>query len=245
MEHQSNYRSDGHGELAKTGVALCHGFTGSPTSLLAWAEHLQEQGFTVNMPLLSGHGTSWQDLSTTPWQRWYQDIENAYNELTTRCEKVYVAGLSMGGALSLRVAALNPVAGVVLVNPALSMTDKRASLAPVLKHLIKSVPSIGNDIKAAGVDENAYPRTPTAAVHELAKLLSDVKKRLPQVTADTLVFRSTVDRVVPDSSIELLRKGIGTQHLEVVPLTNSYHVATMDNDAPQIFAQSSEFFRKA
>ena len=244
MPSDQHFRSDGHGSLARIGVAISHGFTGSPLSMRAWSDSLAEQGFAVNMPLLAGHGTSWEDLSRTPWQHWYRDFEAAYLELANRCDAVFVAGLSMGGALALRVAALQPVAGVAVVNPGLTFADKRAPLAPVIKHLVKSFPSIGNDIKAPNVDEGAYDRTPTAAVHELSKLFKDTISLLPKITAPTIVFKSDEDHVVPLSSLEAIKAGIGSSSLEVVPLHNSFHVATMDNDAAQIFATSAQFFRE-
>lgn len=238
------FRSEGHGDLARVGVALSHGFTGSPVSLRAWADYLAGQGFAVNLPLLAGHGTSWQEMSRTPWQHWYRDFEVAYKELAARCDVVFVAGLSMGGALALRVAEQYPVAGVAVVNPGLTFSDKRARYSGLLKHVLKSVPAIGDDIKLPGVSEGAYPRTPVAAVHELSKLFADTVAGLPRVTAPTVVFRSTVDRVVPDSSMDALTAAIGSKDLTVVSLSNSYHVATMDNDAPTIFEKSAEFFRR-
>lgn len=239
-----SFRSQGHGELAGIGVAVCHGFTGSPVSMQGWSNHLADAGFAVNMPLLSGHGTTWQELGRTPWQHWYRDFEASYLELAGRCDKVFVAGMSMGGTLALRVAALHPVGGVAVVNPGLTFYDKRAKYAGLLKYVLKSVPAIGNDVLLAGVREDAYTRTPVAAAHQLSQLFSDTINLLPRVTAPTLVFRSTVDHVVPDSSLELVREKLGSTDLQVVPLENSYHVATMDNDAPLIFSQSADFFRR-
>jgi carboxylesterase len=244
MSTVQQFRSDGHGSLARVGVAVCHGFTGSPVSLRGWSEYLAGQGYAVSLPLLAGHGTTWQDLSRTPWTHWYRDFEAAYLELAARCDTVFVAGLSMGGALALRVAALHPVAGIALVNPGLTFSDKRAKYSGLLKHVLKSVPAIGDDIKKPGVTEGAYDHTPVAAVHELSKLFTDTISLLPRVTAPALVFRSTEDHVVPESSMDALRAGLGSRELEVVPLANSYHVATMDHDSPQIFAQSHEFFRR-
>ncbi|WP_104111531.1 carboxylesterase [Arthrobacter sp. N199823] len=239
-----SFRSEGHGDLARVGVAVCHGFTGSPVSMQGWSDYLAEAGFAVNMPLLAGHGTSWQDLAKTPWQNWYRDFEASYLELSARCDTVFVAGMSMGGALALRVAALHPVAGVALVNPGLTFSDKRAQYSGLLKWVLKSVPAIGDDIKMPGISEGAYTRTPVAAVHQLSQLFSDTTKLLPQVSAPTLIFRSTVDNVVPDSSIDVIKAHLGSSELQVVPLENSYHVATMDNDAPLIFSQSADFFRR-
>lgn len=244
MTTAQSFRSDGHGSLARVGVAVCHGFTGSPVSVRAWSDFLADAGFSVNMPLLAGHGTTWQDLSRTPWEHWYRDFEAAYLELSSRCDTVFVAGLSMGGTLALRVAAKHAVGGVAAVNPVLTFGDPRAKYSGLLKHVLKSTPAIGDDIKAPGITEGAYARTPVAAVHELGKLLADTIPLLPSVVAPTLVFRSSVDHVVPESSMALLKARIGAEEFEAVSLANSYHVATMDNDAQQIYSQSSDFFRR-
>ena len=58
----------------------------------------------------------------------------------------------------------SPVAGVVVVNPGLTIADPRARYAGVLKYVMRSVPAIANNIKKEGLDEGAYARTPVAAV---------------------------------------------------------------------------------
>lgn len=236
--------SAGHGELSRIGVVVCHGFTGSPESMRPWAEYLSEEGFAVNMPLLPGHGTNWQELSRTPWQQWYTGIESAYFELSSRCEKVFIAGLSMGGALALRLAEHHPVAGLALVNPGLTAADPRAKFAGLLRYVVKSVPAIGNDIIKPGMEEHAYPRTPVAAVHQLNLLFKETTNNLSLVSAPTILFRSTIDHVVPDSSVTAIKDGVSSRDLRIVPLSRSYHVATLDHDAEKIFAESSSFFKE-
>ncbi len=231
------------GDGARIGVVLSHGFTGSPHGLRAWAQSFADAGFAVRMPLLPGHGTSWQELARTRWQQWHAALDEAYLDLDSQCDHVFVAGMSMGGALALRIAATRPVAGVVLVNPALVIDDPRAPLAGILKLVLKSTPAIANDILKPGVDEGAYPRTPVAAAHEMNKMFKDTIRLLPRVTAPVRVFRSTVDHVVSDSSIVALRRGLTHAPLTLTALENSYHVATLDNDAEEIFRGSVEFLR--
>ncbi|WP_258805560.1 alpha/beta hydrolase [Pseudarthrobacter sp. NS4] len=240
----SPFSSVSSGEGPRTGVVLSHGFTGSPHGLRTWAHAFAAAGFAVRMPLLPGHGTSWEDLARTRWQQWHGALDDAYLELEAECDHVFSAGLSMGGALALRIGATRPVAGVLLVNPGLVIDDPRAPLAGILKLVMKSTPAIANDILKAGMDEGAYPRTPVAAAHELNKMFRDTIRLLPRVTAPVQVYRSTVDHVVSDSSIAALRRGLTHAPLELVRLENSYHVATMDNDAEQIFQGSLEFIRR-
>ena len=233
----------GHGANASTGIAICHGFTGSPLSVLPWAEDLAAQGFAVSVPLLPGHGTDWRQLARSNWRDWYGTFEAAYLELAARTDRCFVAGLSMGGAVALLTAARHPVAGVSVVNPGLSFYDRRVRVIGVLKYFQRTtVPIQEEQPTAALTNDGDYSRTPLAAVHELKKLFDTATRGLHQVHAPVQVFKSQSDAVVPPSSLLTLRQGLGPRLVEVVALHNSGHVATLDVDAPVIFARSSTFF---
>ncbi|WP_258805561.1 alpha/beta hydrolase [Pseudarthrobacter sp. NS4] len=234
----------GHGANATIGVAICHGFTGSPLSVMPWAEHLAGQGYAVTVPLLPGHGTDWRQLARTGWGDWYSSFEAAFLELQGRTETCFVAGLSMGGAVALLAASRHNVAGVSVVNPGLSFYDRRVRVIGVLKYFQRTTVPIQEEQPTAAVTEDGdYSRTPLSAVHELKKLFGAAIRGLPRVTAPVQVFKSRTDAVVPPTSLEMLRKRLGANLVEVVDLDSSGHVATLDVDAPEIFARSSAFVR--
>ena len=226
------------------GVLVLHGFTGSPQTVRPWAEHLAQAGLTVRAPLLAGHGADWRDLARTGWTDWYADAERAFTELYARCEQVFVAGISMGGCLALRLAETqrDRVSGLVLVNPSLAGDNPLIPLAPVLKYVIRSIPSIGGDIKNPGAQEGALKKTPVASVATLPKMWKATAAELASVTQPVLVFRSTVDHVVGPASMKVLTAAL--PGAEVRPLANSYHVATLDNDAPEIFDGTLAFIQQ-
>jgi esterase/lipase len=236
----------GDGPDAGTGVLLVHGFTGNPSSMRPWGEHLAEQGFAVSVPLLPGHGTSWQDCNAHTEQEWVQAVDDALDELAADCDRVVVAGLSMGGTLAIRTAERRPrdVAGLVLVNPALLTQRLDAKLLPLLARITPSWAPIGNDIKKPGVEELAYPKLPTRAMMSLRRLWAETRADLESVTAPLLVFRSREDHVVEPASVALLLSRVSSADATEVVLEDSYHVATLDNDAPRIFEQSAAWIRE-
>ncbi|MEU9334646.1 alpha/beta fold hydrolase [Streptomyces sp. NPDC048290] len=233
------YRHDG-GEV---GVLLCHGFTGSPQSLRPWAEYLAERGLTVSLPLLPGHGTRWEDLQLTGWQDWYAEVDRALTALTERCTRVFVFGLSMGGALALRLAARHgdAVTGVVVVNPANKVHGLSGYALPVARHLVRTTKGIASDIAKPGVVEVGYERVPLHAAHSLRHFFQRVDGELPQVTQPLLLLHSPQDHVVPPvDSARILGRVSSTEVREVL-LEQSYHVATLDHDADRIFEESLTF----
>ena len=225
------------------GVVLSHGFTGTPQSMRPWAQSLADAGLTVSLPLLPGHGTTWQEMNKTRFPDWYATVEQAFDELRGRCETVFAMGLSMGGTLVLRLAEERgeQVAGLVVVNASLATERKDAALLPLLSRVLPSLAGIASDIKKPGATELAYDRVPLKAANSLQQAWPLVRRDLPRITCPVLVYRSATDHVVdPVSGRELLQGCVAAQeHV----LHNSYHVATLDHDAPEIFAGSLDFVR--
>jgi len=237
------WSSDGDDRI---GVLLLHGFTGSPASMRPWGEALADRGWTIRVPRLPGHGTRWQDMNITTWQDWYAEANRNLIELIQRCEHVFVCGLSMGGALTLRLAEQHgeDIDGLVLVNPAVHTERMDRHLLPLVKHLVGSFPGISNDIAKPGVDEVAYDRTPLKAAHSMMQMWSLVKDDIALVRQPVLLFRSASDNVVEASNAEWILAHVGALDTREVLLPASQHVATLDHDAPTIIEDSIAFIER-
>jgi carboxylesterase len=228
------------------GVLLVHGFTGSPASMKPWAQALAERGYAVEVPLLPGHGTRWQDGNKVAWSDWYAEAESAFDRLLAGCDAVVVAGLSMGGSVVLRLAETrgDQVSGVVLVNPFLASMRTELHLLPVLKHVIPSLRGVVNDIKKPDQDEHGYHRLPLKGLAEVTSMWKVVVPDLKLVSQPVLYFRSNEDHVIDVSSSPTVLHGVSSPDLEERVLENSYHVATLDHDADRIFTESAEFIAR-
>lgn len=228
------------------GVLLVHGYTGSPASMRPWAQALADRGYAVEVPLLPGHGTRWQDLNQVSWTEWYAEAEAAFDRLRQSCDAVVVGGLSMGGSVALRLAEEHgdQVAGVVLVNPFVSSTRKELVALPVLKHVVPSLRGVVNDIKKPGQDEHGYQRLPLKGLAAVTEMWKVVVPELGRVTQPLLYFRSTDDHVIDPSSSPTVLTGVGSADVDERLLDNSYHVATLDHDAERIFEESAEFIAR-
>ncbi|MBC9728613.1 carboxylesterase [Streptomyces sp. TRM68367] len=233
------FRHEG-GEVA---VLLCHGFTGSPQSLRPWAEFLAARGLTVSLPLLPGHGTRWEDMQLTGWQDWYAEVDRELRALRERHARVFVAGLSMGGALALRLAAKHgdAVSGVMVVNPANRVHGLAAYALPMARHVVRTTRGIASDIAKPGSAELGYDRVPLHAAHSLRNFFRIGDRELPQVTQPLLLLRSPRDHVVPPADSARVLSRVSSTDVTEILLEQSYHVATLDHDADRIFEESLGF----
>jgi len=230
-------------EGGSNGVLVLHGFTGNPQSMRPLAEALADAGYTVDLPLLPGHGTSLEDLVPTRWEDWSGAAEAHFQALAARCDHVAVVGLSMGGALTCWLAERHPhLPGIALVNPvvqppAAELVDGGRAL---LEAGVESIDAIGSDIKKDGPVELSYPGTPIAAALSLFEALGDVEAGLGDIHCPVLLLSSREDHVVDPVNGDVVETRVSGP-VERVLLEDSYHVATLDNDAPLIEAKVLEF----
>ncbi|MBK9179216.1 MAG: alpha/beta fold hydrolase [Acidimicrobiales bacterium] len=214
------------------GALVLHGFTGCPHSMRGLAEAFAAAGFAVELPLLPGHGTSVNDMLETSWADWSAAAEAAYLDLAARCDRVVVAGLSMGGTLTCWLATRHPeIAGIVCINAAAEKPDEhfKEIVQGMLDQGLAVMPGIGSDIADPDVRELAYEETPLAPLLSLFAAFDDLGPRLGGITCPALVMTSPQDHVVPPTSSDLLAASVGGP-VERVTLERSYHVATLDHD---------------
>lgn len=234
-----------HFEGNDIGVLVCHGFTGTPQSMRPLGERLAQAGYTVIGPRLAGHGITPQAMARSTVSDWIASVDEALASLQQRCSQVFMAGLSMGGTLTLYSAAKHTelIRGAITINASVqSNAPDRANLT-FDSHAPETVPGIGSDIKAPGVSELAYREVPVAAFRQIYSLLGVTRDLLPRVRCPTLVLQSRTDHVVDPRNGPRIVRLIGAPRVELQWLDNSYHVATLDNDRELIADKTIAFIR--
>jgi carboxylesterase len=229
------------------GVLCLHGFTGNPTSMRGVAHAFAAEGYSVELPRLPGHGTSVEDMLTTSWADWSAAAADAYDSLAARCQAVFVAGLSMGGSLTLWLGAERPAtAGLICINPA-TQPQPPEVLEMVRGMLAEGqhvMPGIGSDIADPDVVESAYEGTPLRPLLSLMEDgLAPLAERYGSVTVPLLLMTSPQDHVVDPAQSDALAAAYGGP-VHRVTLERSYHVATLDYDRALIHTEALAFARR-
>jgi carboxylesterase len=210
------------------------------------AQGFAAAGFSVELPLLPGHGTSVQDMVPTRWPDWSSVAEATYAELAGRCDRVFVAGLSMGGSLAIWLAERHrEIAGIIVVNPLVDppASSFRDMLSGMIEEGGVSVPAIGSDIALQGAAESSYDASPLEPMLSMFEGVDEIAARLGELSCPVLLFSSRTDHVVPPESGDLLADRAGGP-VERVWLERSFHVATLDHDAAEIQARAIDFVNK-
>jgi carboxylesterase len=229
------------------GVLVSHGFTGTTQSMFFLGQYLAEKGgFTVIGPRLKGHGTDPADMAQSNAEDWVRSVEHAMEKLQTRCKKIFITGLSMGGTLTLYMAAMYPkiFAGAAPINGAVFLKSPDMAGLAFGRGLPDTVPGVGSDIKQPGITELAYPVVPVPAVRQLYALMGTTSDLLSKITCPMLVFQSREDHVVNPENAPFIFERVSSVDKTLVWLENSYHVATLDNDKELIAERLMAFIKR-
>lgn len=222
------------------GALVLHGFTGVPGAVRPLARAFAEAGYAVSSPLLPGHGTSVEDMVPTTFDDWSRAAEDAYLDLAGRCERVVVAGLSMGGTLSLWLGSKHPeVAGIIPINaPALVDPDSMDGIRMFVESGAELMDAVVGDIADPDVADVGYDLTPLRPLLSLWEAIEDLD--LAAVTSPTLVMVSSQDHVISPANSEHIARSVSGP-VETLVLRRSFHVATLDHDRDLIAERALAF----
>lgn len=237
----------------RTGVLLVHGFTGTPKEVRWMGEDLHKNGYTVLGIRLAGHATQPDDMIASRWTDWTASVEDGFNLLSNSVDQIFIAGLSMGGVLSLLMSTRLRVAGVIAMSsPYLMPRDPHYPIwfirlyAKFIKYAPKSkeVPGSSWFDKEAYAQHISYPQNPIASIAELKLLLWEMQSALPKVNKPVLLIHSKNDKYVVPENMEMIYNGLtNTSDKTKIYVTESGHVVTSDAERHRVFELARDFIK--
>lgn len=229
------------------GCLLVHGFTGTPQNVRPLADYLARRGLGVSAPRMPGHGTTVADLDKTGPEDWLGAAEQALSDLRERCSTVFVAGISMGGTITLELARRHPeLAGVVVMA---APVQAMAALEPLVNDPDRpaTVPApwatVGVLTEDVGVGGIAYLEMPLGALERGMGLMTQVREGLADVTVPTLLIYGDADQVVDKANGPFVLDGIKATDKRLLALPDSSHEVTLDVDRERVMVEVFDFIR--
>ncbi len=229
-------------------VLLTHGFTGTPAHMRPLGERLHQAGFTVQGILLPGHGTQIADMRKSDWQQWLKAELDAVHQLKERYGKVSVAGLSMGGDLSLIAAEQMEVAACIAISAPMKTQAKFTSLARPLslfKPELQWKRGAGKRHDLLREYNIGYTGFPTARVYDLNYLMHLARRNLYSVTCPLMVVQSHDDHTISADSAQIIYDGAASGQKEMLWLDGVPHVCTISCELEHIAERMIAFLRRA
>ena len=232
----------------KTGALLIHGYTASTAEVRLLGQCLHARGYTVAAPLLPGHNTFPADLNRQRWTDWTRAAEQAYQELKTKCDRVFVCGESMGGLLTLYLASAHPeITGIVVYSPALRVANHDATMrqARLLHGFVAQVKKPVREPSAADANWRGYTVNCVPALVQMGNLQNEVRKRLPSIRQPALIVQGRLDQSIDLASGEIILREIGSKQKEIRWFEKSTHCVILDQEWEQAAELTVEFMQEA
>ncbi|GAB6153262.1 carboxylesterase [Desulfosporosinus burensis] len=227
----------------RVGCLLIHGFSGAPSEMRWLGERLAKFGWTVRGIRLSGHGTTPEQMAKTRWEDWAKDAEAGVRELRETCDTVIGVGLSMGGLLTLHLATLGLIDGIVTMNAPMVLADRRTRYAALVRPFVKFVgkSTTSTTGTASGLERFVYDRIPVDGLISLNRGIRQVRSKLSAITCPALLMQSRKDFTVNPVSIQIIKKQI--QHVNPILhyWENSGHILTLGREREEVALKVHEF----
>ena len=247
------------------GVILVHGLTGAPAEMMFVAKRLYKRGFEVSVPQLAGHCKNVETLLQSSWADWLSSIRAAYHHLATRCDEVYVAGICVGGALGLALAAEEPGVRRAVVYSMTFEYDgwnmKRwyriapmmglLPFLPMLRPLKFQEPypfglkderlreRVQNDPR--GLIDGALPFIPLGSLHEMYRLGRHIERIGTHIQQPTLIMHAREDDMSDVRNAHRLARALGGD-TEIEILEDSYPMIHVDRERNLVADRTAQFF---
>jgi carboxylesterase len=238
------------------GCLVTHGFMASPGEVGWLGQHLAEQSYTVYVPRLAGHGIDPKHMRRMRWQDWYAQMQDGYHLLRQQCEKVIVIGHSMGGLLSILLAANEQVDALVVAATPISAGEKDPKLRySRLTDLIRpylyfpTEPELRAKIEAEQRQRGDsiimgrvhYHKWSTRAIYEYYAVERAARQQLSQVTTPLLLLYAEQDETATIESAETIAARVRSSKIEKHILKDGAHIIFQDSGRDEAFQVVADF----
>lgn len=235
------------GQASGAAVLCIHGLTGTPWEVRPLGEELARRGFRSRGPVLPGHDGTPAELAQRSYHDWVECSRREFRNLRRDHERVYVAGLSLGGLLTLLLASEENVPAIATIGTPLRFRGAMPLVISLGRFLKPMLPKKnGSDI----VDPSArsvHPGMavmPMASVHELVKLQKLVCGQLARVTAPLFIGHGSLDHTARPADADEIASGTSSHEVVRRFYERSGHVVPVDFDGADLACDIGDFFMR-
>lgn len=217
-------------------VLLLHGFTGNTRDVRMLGHYLNERGYTCHAPLYKGHGLDPAELMNTSPEDWWQDVLNGYRFLKQDgFKEITVAGVSLGGTFSLKLAADLPVKAVVSMSAPVKSNTVEGLLKRVLDYATWYKKLEGKTEEQISVEIDQLKKKPMNSLEKLQQLIVNTHEQLPSISSPALILQGSLDNSLYQESAELIYEKISSENKKLIWYEESRHIITLDKEREKVY----------
>lgn len=226
-------------------VLLLHGFTGNSADVRMLGRYLETKGYTCHAPIYKGHGVPPEQLVHTGPEDWWEDVTKAYQHLKDLgYEKIAVAGLSLGGVFSLKLAYTVPVLGVVPMCAPMYIKSEETMYQGILAYAREYKKRERKSPEQINEEMFAFKETPMNTLKALQDLIRDVRNNVDMIYAPTFVVQARHDEMINTDSANIIYNGVESNLKEIKWYEDSTHVITLDKQRDELHEDIYNFLEQ-
>ena len=253
---------------------LIHGLTGTAKEMSSVGSRLNKEGFSVAAPMMKGHNQSISALKRMGWQELYSGIKQDFLEYESSYDNIFVAGLSFGALLGIKLASEFPekIRAISCFSPTLFFdgwaTPKLRFLLPLvyktplkyyfylkegypygvknerLRSRIESFYKESDLFDYSKVHLYGYPVIPVSSMEQNYLLAKHIFGLLDKVTVPIQLLQAKDDDVTSPKNSYYIYGHIGSKDKKVVLFEDSYHIIIADQERDKVAEETISFFQK-
>jgi carboxylesterase len=226
-------------------VLLIHGFLASPQEVEDLAYSLNEDGYTVFAPLMSGHGTDSDALKEISWEDWAEESDYYYSLLIENYNKVHVIGFSLGTLSALELSTNYDLDSLTVIGTPLfifrhelNSSDLGFLVEEYAEHF--SYLKKGNTFIDLFMGRKTYLLFPPESILEVIEYSNEVKYNLGAVDDSILIVHGKYDTTSDPYSAEYLYDNISSEEKSIF-YVNSLHPVLSGLYQDSVYEEIFEF----
>lgn len=222
-------------EAGPRAVLLLHGFTGHTADVRMLGRFLQKKGYSSHAPIYRGHGKAPEELIKTTPDDWWEDVQQAYHHLKSLgYEEIAVAGLSLGGALGLKLANCNEVKAVIPMCTPMYF-DNTSQLTNGFEHFATQYKQFEQKNNEQITKEVATLMEDSVPMFEkLRSFFTNMQKELDMIYAPAMVIQACQDEMINPESANYIYNQLSSTKKDLKWYEESGHVITMGKERDQL-----------
>lgn len=222
-------------EAGPRAVLLLHAFTGDSADVRMLGRYLETKNYTVHAPIYRGHGKGPEQLLETNPTMWWEDVLQAYTHLKRLgYSEIAVAGLSLGGLLSVKLAYTKNLKGLVAMATPMFFDNEVKLTAAFKMYAMRYKKLHGiNQQRALEEIEQIMQQAPKT-IRTLQPFIDEVRNNLTNIKLPTLIVQPSKDQLIGTEHAPYIFENISSDNKKLLWYEQSTHVVTVDKEKDRL-----------